>query len=248
MSIRTVIIDDEKPIINGLVRMLKQHCAQVKIIATASDSQQAKEILRSKAVDLVFLDIKLGKLNSFHLLKELQPFEFRVIFITAYDKYAIEAFRFSAVDYLMKPIDPDELMRSVNKVEKSFYLENLQLKLKSLLYNQQRMGKTQTIVLKTLESYHVVRIADIMQCEAQGNYTLFHLSNKSNILVSQTLKKYDLLLSKFNFFRCHQSHLVNMDAIVRFDKRDGGALVLENQQHIPVSTRRKEQLFEILSL
>jgi two-component system LytT family response regulator len=248
MLIRTVIIDDEKSIIEGLAKMLKYQCPQVKVIATASDSMGAQEILRSKAVDLVFLDIKLGNVNSFHLLDKLQPIDFQVIFITAYDKYAIDAFKYSAVDYLMKPIDPDDLLRSVNKVEKSFYMENLQLKLKSLLYNQQNTGNTQTIVLKTFESYHVVHISDIVQCEAQGNYTLFHLKDDSRILVSQTLKKYDLLLSKFNFFRCHQSHLVNMDAIVRFDRRDGGTLVLKNQQQIPVSTRRKEHLFEILSL
>jgi two-component system LytT family response regulator len=148
----------------------------------------------------------------------------------------------------MKPIDTEELIRSVNKAEKSFYMENLQLRLKSLLYNQQNSGSNQTIVLKTLESFHVVRIADIMRCEAQGNYTLFHLKDESTILVSQTLKKYDMLLSKFNFFRCHQSHLVNMEAIIRFDKGNGGALVLENQHQVPVSTRRKEQLFEILDL
>lgn len=247
-AIRTVIIDDEKPIIEGLIKLLNYHCPQVKVIATATNSRVASEILRSKPVDLVFLDIKLGNANSFLLLKELQPVEFQVIFITAYDRYAIEAFRYSAVDYLMKPIDPDELIRSVNKVERSFYLENLQLKLKSLLYNQHNTGNNQTIVLRTLESYHVVRISDILRCEAQGNYTLFHLKDESSILVSQTLKKYDLLLSKFSFFRCHQSHLVNMNAISRFDKRDGGALVLINQHQIPVSTRKKEQLFEILSL
>jgi len=115
------------------------------------------------------------------------------------------------------------------------------------MHNQQQNGKNQTIILNTIEAYHVVRIKDIIQCEAKGNYTLFHLKDSSNILISQTLKKYDLLLSKFNFFRCHQSHLVNMDVVIRFDKRDGGALVLANNQTIPVSSRRKEQLFGILS-
>jgi len=248
MSIRTVIVDDEPAIIDGLIKMLDQYCPRVEVIATARDVVQAKQILISRAVDLVFMDIKLGGDNSIRLLKQLRPVEFQVIFITAYDQYAVEAFRISAIDFLLKPVDPDDLIKSVAKADKAFYFENLELKLKSLIYNQQNSGKNQTIVLKTLESYHVVRIGDIIQCEAKGNYTLFHLRNKPNILVSQTLKKYDLMLSRFNFFRCHQSHLVNLDSIVRFDKKDGGALVLEDCREVPVSTRRKEQLFGILSL
>ena len=247
MSIRTIIIDDEIAIVEGLLQMLSQECPQIKVVATATDAQQAKQLLRSKPIDLVFLDVKLGDGNSFQLLKELSPFDYQVIFITAYDQYAVEAFRFSALDFLLKPIDPDELKSSVVKAEKVFYTESLQLRLRNMMYNQQRNGKDRTIVIRTFESYHVVRIRDIIQCEAKGNYTLFHLKNSSNILVSQTLKKYDQLLANFHFFRCHQSHLVNMDAIIRFDKRDGGALVLENNQSIPVSSRRKEQLFGILS-
>lgn len=247
MSIRTIIVDDEAAIVKGLMKMLSHQCPQVKIVGTATSLVGARELIRSKAIDLVFLDVKIGPGNGFQLLKELQPVEFQVIFITAYDQFAVEAFHFSAIDFLLKPIDPDRLKRSVAKAEKVFYAESLQLRLRNLLYNQQNSGSNQTIVLKTIEAYHVVRLSDIVQCEAQGNYTLFHLKGQSDILVSQTLKKFDLMLSKFNFFRCHHSHLVNMDAVVRFDKRDGGALVLKNNQEIPVSTRRKEQLFGILS-
>lgn len=247
MSIRTVIVDDEPVIVDGLKKMLDQFCPQVDVIATAGNVADAKQILISKAVDLVFLDIKLGADNSFDLLKQLGPVEFQIIFITAHNQFAVDAFRISAIDFLLKPIDPEELINSVEKADKTFYLESLQLKLKSLMYNQQNPGIDQTIVLKTLESYHVVRVKDIIQCEAKGNYTMFHLRNKPNILVSKTLKKYDLILSRFDFFRCHQSHLVNIGAITRFDKKDGGALILENNSQVPVSTRRKEQLFRILS-
>ncbi len=193
------------------------------------------------------MDIKLGNENSFHLLKSLEPIEFQVIFITAFDHYALEAFKFSAIDFLLKPVDPEDLIDSVMKAEKAFHMENLQLRLKSLLYNQQTDDQSRTIVLSTMESFHVVKITNIIRCEAKGNYTLFHLKNRSNILVSQTLKKYDLMLSKFNFFRCHQSHLVNMEAVVRFDKKDGGSLILEDKSEVPVSSRRKEQLIGILS-
>ena len=173
---------------------------------------------------------------------------FQVIFITAFNTYAVDAFKFSAIDYLLKPIDPDDLIRSINKVKKLLYSESLELRLKNLMGNQIQNGKEQTIVLKTHEAFHVVKIKDIIQCEAKGNYTLFHLRTAPNILVSQTLKKYEDLLSRFSFFRCHQSHLVNLEVVKRFDKKDGGALVLENNQCLPVSVRRKEQLFEILSV
>lgn len=248
MSIRAIIIDDEPAIVNGLMEMLSHECPQVKVVATANDLNQARQLLRSKPIDLAFLDVKLGDSNSFRLLKELYPLDFQVIFITAYDQYAVEAFRFSAIDFLLKPIDPDDLSRSISKAEKVFYTESLHLRLQNLSYNQQSNGRDKTIVLKTFEAYHVVRVKDIIQCEAKGNYTLFHLKNQPGILVSQTLKKYDEMLTKYNFFRCHQSHLVNMDAVVRFDKRDGGTLVLGNNLSIPVSTRRKEQLFGILNL
>lgn len=246
MSIRTIIIDNEPEIVNGLKFILQNECPQVKIVATAFSMTQARRLLRSKSVDLVFLDVKLGDGDSFKLLKDLDPIDFQVIFITAYNQFAVEAFRFSALDFLLKPIDPDDIKRSIAKAEKVFYNENLQLRLQNLMYNQQRQNMDKTIVLKTLEAYHVVRIKDIIQCEAQGNYTLFHLKSAPNILVSQTLKKYEELLNKYNFFRCHQSHLVNMNAVVRFDKRDGGALALENKLLIPVASRRKEQLFGIL--
>ena len=248
MPIRTVIVDDEIAIVEGLKQILELKCPQVKVVGQATTSGQAKQLLLSKSVELVFLDIKLGDTNSFRLLKELYPVEFQVIFITAFDTYAVDAFKFSAIDYLLKPIDPDDLIRSISKVEKLLYSESLELRLKNLMSNQLQHGKEQTIVLKTHEAFHVVRIKDIIQCEAKGNYTLFHLRNATNILVSQTLKKYEDLLSRFSFFRCHQSHLVNLKVVVRFDKKDGGALVLENNQCLPVSVRRKEQLFEILSV
>ena len=246
MSIRTIIVDNEPEIMKGLQLILNNHCPQIKIVGSASSMTQAKGLLSSKPVDLVFLDVKLGDGDSFKLLKDLEPVDFQVIFITAYDQYAVEAFRFSALDFLLKPIDPEDIKRSVVKAEKALYNESLQLRLQNLMYNHQRQDMDKTIVLKTAEAYHVVRIKDIIQCEAQGNYTLFHVKSGSNILVSHTLKKYEELLSKYNFFRCHQSHLVNMNAVVRFDRRDGGALALENKLLIPVASRRKEQLFGIL--
>jgi len=247
MSIRTAIVDDELHIIEGLSKMLIDKCPQIEITGNASSLTEGKELLRSKPIDLLFLDIKIGCGNGFQLLKDLDPVDFQIIFITAYDEYALEAFRFSAIDYLLKPIDPENLVQSVNKAEKALYSDNVQTRLQHLLLNYQNQNGNKTIVLNTQEACYVVKIKDIVQCEAKGNYTLFHLKDEPNILVSKTLKKFDQILSKFNFFRCHQSHLVNMNAIKKFDKRDGGSLVLTNNNQIPVSIRRKEQLLGIFN-
>ena len=227
--------------------MLNQACPQVKVIRTATNRTEAEIVLSETDLDLVFLDVRIGNENCFGILKDLQSVDFQIIFITAYDRYAIDAFKFSAIDFLLKPINLDDLKISVNKAEKMIIAENLHLRLSNLIDNLSQKGMNQTIVLRTFESHHVVHIKDIIQCEAQGNYTLFHLKNKKNIIVSQTLKKYDLLLTGHKFFRCHQSHLVNMECVVRFDKRDGGSLVLENELEVPISTRKKEQLFKFLT-
>ena len=246
MAIRTVIVDNEPAIVQGLKQMLNRLCPQIKIIGTAFDLAQAKYLLTIKPVDLVFLDVKLGDGNSFTLLDQLDSVDFQVIFITAYDQFAVNAFRCSALDYLVKPIDEEDLLRSVSKAEKAIYASNLQLRLQNLIYQQQNNDAGKTIVLNTAEAHHVVHIKDIVLCEANGNYTLFHLANVPNILMSQTLKNYELLLSQYNFFRCHQSYLVNLNAIIRFEKKDGGSLVLENGASIPVSNRKKDRLLELL--
>ena len=246
MPIRTVIVDNEPAIVEGLKQMLAKLCPQIKVIDTAFGVSEARHILSITPVDLVFLDVKLGDGNSFTLLQQLDPVDFQVIFITAFDRYAVNAFKHSALDYLVKPIDEDDLIRSIKKAEKAIYSENLQFRLQKLLRDQQIDYNEKTIVLKTLETHHVVHIKDIMVCEAKGNYTVFHISNLPDVLISQTLKTYEDLLSEYNFFRCHQSYLVNMNLVIRYDKKDGGFLVLRNGDSIPVSNRKKEQLFKIL--
>ena len=245
MSIRTVIVDNEPAIIEGLKQMLAKSCPQVKVIDTAFGISEARHILSIKPVDLVFLDVKLGDGDSFTLLQQLNPVDFLVIFITAYDRYAVNAFRHSALDYLVKPIDEDDLIKSIRKAEKALYSESLRFRLQRLMRSQIDYNE-KTILLKTLETHHVVHIKDIMVCEAKGNYTVFHIRNLPDVLMSQTLKTYEDLLSEDNFFRCHQSYLVNMNLVIRYDKKDGGFLVLQNGDSIPVSNRKKDQLFRLL--
>ncbi len=246
MKIRTLIVDDEPAIIELLKNMLSEDCPQVTVVATASNTSQARRVVNSRPIDLVLLDVKLGSNNGFNFLRSLEFIDFQVIFITAFNEYAVEAFRFSALDFLLKPIDPDQLIESIKKVERVLYKDSLQFRINHLLNNTTKNNHDKTIVLKTAEALHIVKIRDIIECEAQGNYTIFHFSESPNIITSQTLKKYDLILSDYGFFRCHQSHLVNISCISRYDKRQGGALIMCNDVSIPVSPKRKEQLFHLL--
>lgn len=248
MVIRTLIVDDEVAIIRLLRNMLAKECPQVQVVATATDENSARQILATNSIDLVFLDVKLGSGNGIRLLESLDYIDFHIIFITAFDEYAVTAFRFSALDFLVKPIDTEKLKESVNRAEIAVYKESLQLRIQSLLKNQITNHRNKTIVLKTLEAFHVVKVCDIVECQAKGNYTVFHINGQSNIITSHTLKIYDQLLSEYGFFRCHQSHLINLDCITKYDKRQGGSLILSNARSVPVSPKKKERLFELLEL
>jgi two-component system LytT family response regulator len=169
-----------------------------------------------------------------------------VIFITAHDAYAIKAFRFAAIDYLLKPLDADELLKAINRAQKQIgKSRSLETQLE-VLKKHQNVSDIDKIVLNDADNIHLVPIEDILRCESSANYTLFHLRNKEKILVSRPLKEYDLLLSDKYFFRTHQSHLINLKHFSRYEKRDGGAAVLSNGDRVPVSTRKKDDLIQAL--
>jgi len=184
-------------------------------------------------------------INAFNLLEEIGTINFKIIFITAYSDYAVQAFKFSALDYILKPVVSSELLQSLEKVTKTIELEEIQLKLKNLLLNINNQPTKKKLILKSADSIISVDIADIYFCESEGgSYTRFHLAEKKKILVSKALKEYDNLLSSFNFFRIHKSYLVNLDKIVKYNKQDGGYVILANQDEIPVSVRKRELFLE----
>jgi len=185
--------------------------------------------------------------TGFDLLKQLEPVDFKVIFITAYDQYAIKAIKFSALDYLLKPVDPDELTTAIAKAEKLLINElNQQLgALEDNILDKDRSKKK--IILKTFDHIHLVKLIDIVYCESNDNYTNFHMLNKKKILVSNTLKEYDEMLTDSGFFRVHKSFLINMSHIDRFDRSEGGYIVLSNETRVPVASRKKEQLLELFN-
>ena len=244
--LRTIIIDDEQSVRKTLEKLLARNCPNVKLVAEADGVNSGIETIRKYHPDLILLDIKMDDGTGFDLLKQLEPVDFKVIFITAYDQYAIKAIKFSALDYLLKPVDPEDLVEAINKAEK-LVVNELNQQLNTLEENMLTQEKSKKkIILKTFDNIYLVKLIDIVYCESNDNYTNFHLLGDKKILVSNTLKDYDEMLSEYGFFRAHKSYLINLMHIDRFEKAEGGAIVLNNEIKLPVASRKKDQLLEML--
>lgn len=240
--ISIIIIDDEPKARETIINILKRAGLDHEIIGEAETLASGFDLINQKKPDLVLLDINLPDGNGFDLLGRFEKINFRVIFITAYEEYAIKAFKFSALDYILKPFKASDLVGAVEKAREIIIGEKSELKFRTLLSNLDKLRK---IVLRTAESLHVINIKDIVRLEADCNYTIFFLVNGDKHLVSRTLKDYEDLLEDSGFFRTHQSHLVNLDHILRYDKSDGGYLVMDDHSIVQISTRKKEALLKI---
>lgn len=241
--IKSVIIDNEIKSRKTLSNFLLKYCKEVEIIGEADGVASGIDLIKTTNPELVFLDIEMTDGTGFKLLESIEDIQFSVIFVTAYSDYAVKAFKISAVDYLLKPINPKELMEAIEKYQKETGFKGIHNKLEVLLGNQSTIKK---IAFPTSDGIELVKIDEIMHCEADDNYTSIYLNNKKRILVSKTIKEYDTMLSDFGFFRIHQSHLVNLDYITKFNKNDGGYVILENGKKLPVSRRNKQEFLEKL--
>ena len=244
--ITSLIIDDEPRARETIREMLSTFCPQIEVIGEGSSVKTGiKAILQNKP-KVVFLDIRMTDGTGFDLLEQLDSLDFLVVFLTAYDEYALKAFKYSAIDYLLKPLDPEELISCVKRIVKSIHFEKSQVNL--LLENLEQNKKTfQKIVLKTIDTIHIVKISDIIRIESDGNYSRFFIENRPSILISKTLKEFDKILLDAHFFRAHQSHLVNLNRIVQIDKQNGTAVEMDDGSKVPVSFRKKEFLISILN-
>jgi len=243
--LRTIIIDDEAHILQALEKLVKQYCPNINIVGKADGVTTGVEIIKKYNPDLVLLDIQMDDGTGFDLLKQLEPVDFKVIFITAYDQYAIKAFKFSALDYLLKPVDADDLVSAVGKAEK-LLMDELNTQLDTLADNMKTDDKSKNkIILKTFDNIHLVKISDIIYCESDINYTSFYMQNGNKIVMSTTLKEYEEMLGEYGFYRVHRSYLINMIHIERFEKTEGGYIVLSNGNKVPVSSRKREYLLEL---
>ncbi|WP_298118544.1 LytTR family DNA-binding domain-containing protein [Flavobacterium sp.] len=245
--LRAIVIDDIETIRKKNSALIKSSCPNIYIIGQADSVESGIKIIKQLSPDVVFLDVEMPDGTGFDLLQKLKPFNFKVIFITGFEDFAIKAFRFSAIDYLLKPLDSNELIEAVKKAEDSMSKEVFDMKLNNLFANLERPKNLQKLILKTAEKIYSVNIQDIVNCESEKNYTTFNFINAPKLVVSTNLKEYESLLTPFNFFRTHQSHLINMAYFDHFIKTDGGnTIVMKNKATIPLSVRKKEEFLTLL--
>lgn len=243
--ITAILIDDMPEAIDVLRADLEIHCPDIQVIGTADGVVSAAKLLRQQQPDLLFLDILMGDGTGFDLLEIFPHLTSKVIFVTASDEYAVKAFRFSAIDYLLKPIVPIQLKEAVARVQLQLQSNKASLDiLKESIRQPEKL--TKRISLHSLDKIHIVNIDDIVRCESDVNNTRFFLQNGETIYVTKTLKYFEDLLSEHTFIRVHQTHLVNYQHISAFLKKDGGYLTLKNGHSVPVSVRKKAELMALL--
>lgn len=241
---KVLVIDDEKPTRDFIKRLIDSYHFGVEVFTDGENVATGVEAIHRLQPDLVILDIQMPDGNGFDVLKSIPVKNFEVIFITAFQEFAIQAIKFSALDYILKPIDSEELKQAIDSALNTITKKTDESQLSVLQHNMQLNAKRR-LVLKTQESVHVVEIDDIVRCESDKNYTLFFFKNGKKILVSKTLKDFDVLLSGLTFFRAQQSHLINLNYIERYDRHDG-TIMMKDGSAIPLALARKEQFFEIL--
>lgn len=243
---RAIIVDDEKQPREAIKNILSIKNSGVEIIAEAENVKSAIEIIKTKLPEIVFLDIELQDGTGFDILKSFDNISFKVIFVTGYKDFAIEAFKFSALDYILKPVNSEELLNAIKKAEEQIELQNQSFKFDALFSNFQNIAKeNKKIVLKTQESIHLVNLHNIIRCQSDNTYITFFLNDGKKILVTNSMKEYEEMLSPYGFYRVHQSHLINLNCISKFEKKDGGYIVLNDNSNIPVSQRKRQQFLEV---
>lgn len=238
-----VVIDDEVRSRGLLVDLINKFCPHLDVVGEASNVAKGLDLLAHTKVDVVFLDVEMPDGTGFDLLQNYGMVDFRVIFVSAYDHYAVQAFQYSAVDYLLKPVESGRLLNAVKKVMDEDRFDALNQKIELLLHNRRSFDK---VALPSTEGIQFVKVDDIIRCESSNNYTFIYLNNSKRILVTKTLKEYDEMLTPANFIRVHKSHLVNTAYIKEYKKGEGGSLILEDGMEVLVSRRRKEQLLDFL--
>lgn len=237
--ITAIIIDDEQLSCDLLRKKLNKHCPDVEVVKAFQNPLMALKEIDQLNPDLVFLDIQMPGINGFEFLEKLQHKNFAVIFITAYDQYAIRAIRFSAIDYLLKPVDPEELKQAIlrfQQMQKSNNGNQIDFLLKQLKENE-----VKRIALHTAESIDYVELSDIIRCESASTYTTFYLHSGKKIIVSTNIGEYETMFEPHGFFRVHTSHLINLKFVASYNKADGGQVILKDGTAVDVSRRRKEE-------
>lgn len=241
-SIRAILVDDEPRGLTSLQKLLEMNCPDVNIVAGCNSVDAALEQIQKLDPDLLFLDIAMPVKNGFELLKEIKEPRFEVIFITAFNQYTIEAFHFSAIDYLVKPVDDELLINAVNRAKKRIGERSGSKNIEALLYNlqQKQSGNKMKLCLPSLKGFQVAELNDILYAESTGNYTNFYFTNHHPICTSKPIHEYEELLADAGFVRIHKSCIVNLLHVKEYVKGDGGTVILSNGNEVEVARRKKD--------
>jgi two-component system, LytTR family, response regulator len=243
---KAILVDDEMDGIRTLQKMLALHCPQIEVVATCSNALTAGKVIMAHQPDLLFLDIQMPGKTGLELLAELSPKDFEVVFVTAYNEYMLQALQFSAVDYLLKPVDEDRLIEAVYRAEKRLAEGRKEIQSETLLYNIEKAGtpSEMRLCLPTFKGFIILKLEEVLYCEAERSYTSFHLNDGKTITVSKPLVEYETLLKDAGFFRVHKSFLVNLTHVREYHRGEGGFIIMSNKAEIEVSRRKKEVFLE----
>lgn len=243
MNIRSVIIDDEANARENLHLLINEFCEEIIICGEANSIHAGLTLIHEEKPQLLFLDIQLGSQTVFKLLEQLNQSDFQIIFVTAHDHFALKAIEFSAIDYLLKPVEIPKLLKAVDKVKKRLQSSILDQRIENLFQNlNSNTNRDHKIALTTSEGYEMIYVSDIMYCIADGSYTHFHFKDKNSLIVSKNLKHYQGLLEEYSFSRCHNSCLVNLSYIKTIGKSQGGFIKMEDGKILPISKNARIKL------
>lgn len=244
--ITAIIVDDEPFCCETLATLLERYCPQVKLLDICNSASAALQSIARKKPDILFLDIEMPFMNGFELLEKLPETDFKLIFTTSYDQYAIKAFKFSAFDYLLKPIEREQLVKAMQKAETQMshpLPQQIELLLQKLNHPALPINK---IAIPTMEGLQMVFVDSIISCQADSNYTILHLKNKQKIIASRTLKEIEEMLQDYSFVRVHHSSLANLNEVEKYIKGEGGYMLMSDGTTVDVSRSRKEMLLKKL--
>lgn len=244
--IRAIIVEDEYNNRENLLKLLSDYCPSVKVVDICTSALEGRQRIIEHQPDLVFLDIEMPEGDGFSMLESLPQHDFEVIFVTAFTSYAVKAIKFSALDYIVKPIDTMELLKAVDRAAEKIQNKQDNLRMKNLLDNRQREENKKIIALPMSDKIEFIEITNIIRCESDGNYTIFYLKNGEKLIISKTLKEYEELLSPLHFLRTHQSHLINLNEVKSFIKSDGGYILMKDGSNVSISRQRREMVLHIL--
>ncbi|MBL7814289.1 MAG: response regulator [Saprospiraceae bacterium] len=249
-QLRTILIDDEENCLDVMQIVLEKHCPQVQVVARASNGLQGLKAIITHEPDLVFLDIEMPKMDGFQMLEALEQIDFTLVFTTAYDRFAIRAFKFSAFDYLLKPIDEEEVIKTIQNIEARLSTQTERLSLLKEHYQSDEKKMPQRLALAHSKGFQLTDVQAIVSCESDGNYTKVHLSNGAKIMVIRPIHSLEEALQSFeshSFFRIHRQHLVNLKYIKNYLNTEGGQVELTDGRLLPLARNRRDDFLSLFT-